>query len=277
MNTDVIIIRQFIQEHGTAAARALEKLEPEKLASFFDGTSTELLKELVPLMNPHLLSMVFEKMNEEKVIKLFESQDVQFVVLMIRMLNHSLSEIILNALSPEKSTSARRMIKYLKNSVGAHMDPSVLTLQEDITIKEALAETSRYKEKVHPNLFVLTSDRKIKGVINLSELITNDPQKKISLIMHTRIPTIPPETPIQSILQHHGWATYYVMPVVDQTSMFLGAIRLETIRSIMVKSEKSFEELSQATINALGELYQIGWSGLIKSATELKSGQTNDQ
>jgi magnesium transporter len=276
MNTDLIIIRQFIHDHGIEAARALEKLEPDRLASFFNETSMELLIEVVPRMNPHMMSMVFEKMKQDKVIKLFESLGIQFVVLSIRMLNHKLSESILNAISPEKSTSVRRMIKYLETSVGAYMDPTVLTLSEGMTIKEALAEIRRYKERIHSDLFVLTSNRKLKGIVNLSELITNDPEKEISQIMNTRIPTISPETPIQSILHHQEWADYYALPVVDRTSLFLGAIRLETIRSILVKSDKKFEELSQTAINALGELYQIGLSGLIKSATDLPSGQTKE-
>jgi magnesium transporter len=276
MNTDLIIIRRFIQEHGREAARTLEKLDPEKLAPFFDITSTELLLGVVPSMNPHLLSKVFEKMKQDQVIKLFESLDIQFVVLVVSMLNHNLSEIILNGLSPGKSTAVRRMIHYLENSVGGHMDPTVLTLSEGMTIQEALAETRRYKEKIQPDLFVLTPERKIKGAVNLSELITHDPQMEISRIMHTGISTIPPETPIESILHHPAWAEYYALPVVDKTSLFLGAIRLETIRSILLKSGRKVEESNQTVINALGELYQIGLSGLIKSATDFKSVQTEN-
>jgi magnesium transporter len=272
MNTDLIIIKQFMQEHGMAAARALEKLEPERLAPFFNKTSTELLREVVPRMNPHLLSMVFVSMKPEKVIRLFESLDVQFVVLSIRMLDHNLSEIILNGFSPEKSTAVRQMMKYLENAVGSHMDPAVLTLSERMTVEEALVEIRRYKEKIHADLFVLSSERKIKGVVNLSEMITNNPEKEIRHIMNPSIPAISPETPIQSILHHYEWAEYYALPVVDRTSLFLGAIRLETIRSILVKSDKKFDEQSQTAINALGELYQIGLSGLIKSATDLKTG-----
>ena len=74
------------------------------------------------------------------------------------------------------------MLKYPENSVGSHMDPTVLTLSDGMTVKEALAEAKRHKNKISPDLFVLTSDRRLAGVINLSDLISEDPENEIRLI-----------------------------------------------------------------------------------------------
>jgi magnesium transporter len=276
MDTDAIVIKQFIKENGKEAARALEYLEPVKLAVFFNDFSDELSLEVIPLMNPHLMSTVFELMQQEKVIQLFESMEIHYTVFSIRMLNEVLAEKILNTLSSEKSIQIRRLLKFLENSVGSYMDPAVLTLSDRMTVKEALAEVRRHKNKISPDLFVLTSDRRLAGVINLSDLITGDPENEIRSIMNNKIITIPPETPVQSILSHQEWLDYYALPVVDQTSVFLGAIRLETIRSILVDSEKRKEGLSQTAISALGELYQIGLAGLLKSATDIKSGPSKE-
>ena len=276
MNTDAIIIEQFIQEHGKEAARALENLEPDKLAAFFNDTLDDLLLEVIPLMNPQFMATVFELMNQEKVVQVFEALEIHYTVLSIRMLNEDLAEKILNTLSSEKSTFIRRLLKYLENSVGSYMDPTVLTLSDGMTVKQALAEAKRHKKKISPNLFVLTSNRRLAGVINLSDLIAEDPQNEIRLIMNNEIITIPPETPIQSILNHQEWTDYYALPVVDQTSVFLGVIRLETIRSILVNTDIRKEDPGKTAISALGELYQIGLAGLLKSATDLKSGQSKE-
>jgi magnesium transporter len=276
MDTDVIIIKQFIKEYGNEAARALENIEPDKLAAFFNDISDELSLQVIPLMNPHIMSTVFELMQQEKVIQLLEALEIHYAVLSVRMMNEALAEKILNILSSEKSTLIRRLLKYLENTVGSYMDPAVLTLSDRMTVKEALAEAKRHKKKISPDLFVLTSDRRFAGVINLSDLIAVDPEKEIRLIMNNTIITIPPDTPVQSILRHHEWMDYYALPVVDQTSVFLGAIRLETIRSILVDSDKRKEDLGQTAINALGELYQIGLAGLLKSATDIKSASSKE-
>ena len=276
MDTDLIIIKKFIKEYGNEAARALENMEPDKLAAFFTDISEELSLEVIPLMNPHLMSTVYELMQQEKVVQLFESMEMHYTAFSIRMMNEDLAEKILNTLSAEKSTFVRRLLKYLENSVGSHMDPAVLTLSDRMTVKEALAEAKKHKKKISPDLFVLTSDRRLAGVISLSDLIAADPGNEIRLIMNSKIITIPPETPVQSILCHQEWRDYYALPVVDKTSVFLGSIRLETIRSILVDSDKRKEHLGQTAISALGELYQIGLAGLLKSATDIKSASSKD-
>jgi len=276
MDTDLIIINKFIKEYGNEAARALENMEPDKQAAFFNDISDELSLDVIPLMNPHLMSTVYELMQQEKVVQLFESMEMHYTAFSIRMMNEDLAEKILNTLSAEKSTFIKRLLKYLENSVGSHMDPAVLTLLDRMTVKEALAEAKRHKKKISPDLFVLTSDRRLAGVISLSDLIAADPGNEIRLIMNSKIITIPPETPVQSILNHQEWRDYYALPVVDKTSVFLGSIRLETIRSILVDSDKRKEDLGQTAISALGELYQIGLAGLLKSATDIKSASSKD-
>ena len=277
MDTDAIIIKQFIKEHGNEAARALENLEPDKLAAFFNDTLDDLLLRVIPLMNPQLMSTVFELMDQKKAVQLCETMEINHTVLLIRMMNVDLADRIVNTLSSEKSTVIRRMLKYPENSIGSHMDPTVLTLSDGMTVKEALAEAKRHKKKISPDLFVLRSDRRFAGVINLSDLISEDPENEIRLIMNDKIITIPPETPVQSVLSHQEWTDYYALPVVDQTSVFLGAIRLETIRSILVDSDKRKDELGQTAISALGELYQIGLAGLLKSATDLRSASSKEK
>ncbi|KPL14097.1 MAG: hypothetical protein AMS26_11890 [Bacteroides sp. SM23_62] len=276
MNTDTIIIKQFIQEHGKEAAQALETIEPDKLATFFNDTPVELLLEVIPLINPHLMSTVFELMQKKKVVQLFESLEIHYTVLSIRMMNEGLAEKINSQLSSERSTYIRRLLKYPENSVGSYVEPAVLNLTEKMTVKEALEEAKRYKKKIYPILYVLTPDRKLAGAINLSDLITQHPEREIRSIMKTKVITIPPETPVQSILYHQGWTDYFALPVVDQSSIFMGVISLETIRSILAKSDRRLEEPGQTAISALGELYKIGLASLIRSATDFKPGTSKE-
>ena len=138
-------------------------------------------------------------------------------------------------------------------------------------VKDALGIIKKLKKKVQPQLFVLGTDRKLMGFLLVSELITAGPGQEIKSIMSTQITALSPETPIQSVLSHPEWANYYALPVVDNHSFFLGAIKLESIRSVQVRSAFKGEESGQATVKALGELYRIGLSGLLRSAADLKT------
>lgn len=273
MNSESILLQRFLQEHSLVAARKLEDIEADKLVDFFNDTPVEWLLDVVPLMNPQILSVVFEKLDQDVLVLFFESLELKFAVFLMRMLNDDLADGLLIRLSTEKAESVKRLLLYLDHTVGAHMDPVVFTLSENLTIKEALAVLTKHKRRIQPHLFVNSSDRKLVGVIALSDIITGDPDGEIKSIMNTKYTTLSPETPIQSVVSHHGWQSLYALPVVDYSSIFLGVISLESIRSVLASSGTEPEDMSRMTVNALGELYRLGLSGLVRSVTELRNSR----
>ena len=271
MDSDSTIIEHFIFKYSKEASGALQEFEPAELVPFFENTSADVLCALIQEMNPQLVLQVFELMKKETVIQLFELMKIPLAELLIRMMSVTENEQILSSLSPEKSLHIKRLLKYLKTSVGSYVDQTVFTLNENLIVKEALAQAKRHTSSLEPELFVLTQERKLVGVVNISKLITELPNKEIRSIMETRLNTISPETPIQSVINHPGWQDQYLMPVVDKLQVFLGAISLATVRKIKNKSDKILEDHSKDTIGALGDLYHIGIAGLLRVATDFKS------
>lgn len=271
MDSDSIFIEQFILKHSKEASKALEKFEPDELLPFFENNSVAVVLSLVQEMNPQMVLQVFKLLKEETAVRLFEAMKIPLAELFIRMMPVSEGEKVLNSLSQEKSLHIRRLLKYLKTSVGSYVDQTVFTLNENLTVKEGLAQAKRHASSLEPELFVLTSERKLVGVIKLSNLITELPKKEIRAIMETSLNTIAPEAPLQSVLNHHGWLDHYVMPVVDTSQVFLGVISLATVRKVTIISDNTLKDHSKDTIGALGDLYQIGIAGLLRVATDFKS------
>lgn len=271
MNTDSILIGQFIKEKSKVAATALEDLEYEKLAAFFLDSPKEWLMEVLPHMNARGMSEVFERMDPERLGSLLDSMELAHSIASIRMMKKELADAMLDKLSKEKSALVKRLLQYLNHTVGASMDALCFTLSDNLTVKEALATLKKLKAKIPPELFVIDSGRKLVGVVSLSDLITGKTGHEIRSIMKTRLTTLSPETPIQSLINHPQWLEFYALPVVDRTSVFLGAISLETIRSIVFQPGTKGDDMGQLAISALGELYRLGLAGLLRSAVELDS------
>jgi magnesium transporter len=271
MNSDLILIRRYMQGHSQMAARTLEVIDTENLAGFFTDSPNEWLLKVIPHMDPHRMSEVFEKMKPEKLVSLIESMDLAHAVLSIRMMNQDLANNVLSKISKEKSVSVNQLLHYLDHTVGAYMDTKVFTLGENLTVKEAMANIKKHKGLIQPQLFVLGAERKLLGIISLSELIRGEPGANIKSMMVTNLTALSPETPVESVLSRPEWENFYALPVADPASIFLGAIRLETIRSKLTRSVSKEEEMGQMTIAALGELYRLGLAGLLKSATDIQS------
>lgn len=276
MNSDEVIIRKFLEEHGHSAAGVLEKLNVEKIAAFFDHTPTDWLAHIVPELNSHLTQQVLEKVDDLKVIEMFETLPVPYAEQLIRKMNKERADGILNQLSKERSSQIRSLLKYPKESVGSYMDPAVFTIQERMTIEDAVTQIKKFKSDIDPNIYVLKSDGKLIGTVRISDLFSKDPHTEITKIMNKNFPTIPPETPFQSLLNHDDWMKLYTLPVVDKNGVFQGVIRLETIRKVTLKPDKKIDKQTLTTINALGELFQIGLGALLRSATDFKMKDTKE-
>ncbi len=269
MKSDSILIKEFMLENSKAAARALEEVEPEKLAGFFNDTPLNWLLGVFPHMNPNVILKVFEGMDRQKLVQLLESMQMNHLVVSIRMMNENLAEEMLNALSAEKSAAVKGLLHYFDDTLGAHMDVGVLTLQENLSVKEALELIKKQKDEVPPELYIVREDRSLLGLISLSALIVADKGQEIRSMMRTDLNTLSPETPLQAVLTNQDWKKFYTLPVVDKDSLLLGVIKLETIRSILLHSGSRAEETGQLTINALGELYRLGLAGLLRTAADL--------
>jgi Mg/Co/Ni transporter MgtE len=94
------------------------------------------------------------------------------------------------------------------------------------------------------------------------------PGAKLSEVMHTEISYLPADLHYQAILNHPGWQAYHAMPVVGDAGVLWGVIDYDQLRYIesMIK-QKILPRQAIAASKALGELYQIGFSALIRSAT----------
>lgn len=252
------------------AAKALEEIEAKTLAEYLNTIPDELFHDVVPYLNPVFLSDVYTNMNQEKLLQLFEILDPSYTALAIKMMPPDLSEKILSGLSSDKSSSVKRQLRYFSNSLGSHMDPTVFTLKEGMTMKEAMSAIKKQKNRVQPHYYVVSSRRKLLGVLSLSEILTGKPGALIKSVMSKVTTALSPETPIQSVISHHEWNDFFALPVVDQSSLFLGVIRLETIRTVQLQEGNRVEDMGKETIGALGDLYRLGIAGLLRSATELK-------
>jgi Mg/Co/Ni transporter MgtE len=160
-------------------------------------------------------------------------------------------------------------MKYPINSVGAHVDPKVLTLDENTNIEDAMVRIKNHQADIHSLIFILTSEQELAGYIDLKSLISGNPSQPVRSIMKKDYPKIMGNMDIQILLNRDikdSWLLDF--PVIDINGVFLGVIDRKSVfekttgKDVMISREKQ-------TGMALGDLYQIGLSSLIGSVTEI--------
>ncbi len=69
---------------------------------------------------------------------------------------------------------------------------------------------------------------------------------------------------LASVLVHPAWLEFHTLPVLDEKDLFAGPLRYKTLRRLanQVDSRPPPDQVG----TALGELYRIGLSALVRSA-----------
>ena len=268
MSTEQIILEKFIHSHPVTVARILEKHSIEEIISILNEIPRQHTINVLNEFEPYTAIKILEMLDPSTSAEIAANLPIQVISVFLRQISLELQESILNQMPKEVAVPLKKSLQYPSNSAGALANPFVPALPEDITIKEALQRVQNRKDKLNHLIYIVNRNQVICGVISLKELLFANSQSLLSELMHIEVLAINANMNYRRILSHPGWQKSHLLPVVDENNILLGVIHHKTLRN-MDFNEKTNTQAMQIsnTSNALGELYKIGLSGLIKTAT----------
>jgi len=269
MNTDQKLLKRFIQNHTGDVLQIIEKLDNEEIAKLITILPSNEANLLLSQMDRNKAARCLQVVDIEIAIKLIEKLSPSMAVLILRQTDKHFHDSILDQLSLEHSKSIRQILAYPPDTVGAYLDPLAFTLQEDLSIGEGLEKIKEHHSNVLSHIFILSRIQLLVGFIQIKDLITNKKKKLIRAIMNPDPPKIHANINIRVLLEEQSWGeSFSVLPVVNVQNIFLGIIAKETLSNINLKERSLDRQAKQASIE-LGTLYQIGFSSLFRTASEI--------
>ncbi len=269
METENKILERFITNHTDETLQVIEKLGAEELVEFLKSLPIDISSMLLANLNRLKAAHCIEKADLTFAMELLETCAPSISANILRILDQKLIQTLLEKISSEHSNAIRQILNYPENSAGAYLDPRVFTLKENLNIGQALDLIRENNTYVQSHIFVLSSEQALVGCIELKNLITGDSSKPIRSIMKINIPEIVANINVQALID--GKIEYEelpILPIVDIHGVFLGVIDKKSLSALKFDKESKSNDIQQASI-ALGDLYQIGLSSLLRSTTEL--------
>ena len=268
MTNENIILEKFINDHPADAARILERSNIKEILVFLKDISLELAVRLYNHLDRETAAQCLEELDHKKSAAIVEKLDPFFASIFLKRVNKEKQQAILNVASANTPVILGRMLDYPEDSAGALADPLVFTLTEDCTVKEALARVRKHPETSIFYLYIVNRSQRLVGVINMRELMLARSGDQISVVMQSNVVRLSARLLFQDILNHAGWQDFHALPVVDDKDMLLGVIRYKTLRRIERESKKErVPRQNVAASNALGELFRLGFTALMRSTT----------
>lgn len=266
------MITRFVRSHPAEAARALEALGSEDVSAFFDDEPPEACAPVLTAMEPQAAAGVLSRVGDGAAAAIVGCLDLETASGLLRRIPPARRAKILGAADENLKDSLERVLHYPPNTAGSLMDPSALAVPADVRVREGLDLVLRHPERASYYLYVIDRTGALRGVINIRELMAGDPDAAVRDAMRPDPVRLSVMNHVIEILAHPGWLEYQVLPVVGENGRFEGALRHRTLRRLTREEPGLSEGGTPAAGGALGELFQIGLTGLASVTAAQPSG-----
>lgn len=202
------------------AFRLLSKEESIEVFEYLDPTVQQTLLED---FKRHDVQEIVGNMSPDDRARLFDELPAKVV------------RRLLQQLSPDERDATALLLGYAPNTAGRIMTPEYLSLKENITITQALAQIRSQADVRETIYYIYVTDdaRRLTGILSLRDLILAQPEETIGSIMTRDVVFVNTNTDQEEVartIQHYD---FVAIPVVDAEQRLVGIVTVDDVLDIL--------------------------------------------
>jgi len=235
--------KKFLSLDPADAADFLEETDPKTQKRFLSALSVELASDILVEMEENEIEDVVELFDSSKMAAMLSEMAPDDMADVFREIEHEKHEEILKKLSEDDRLVLKRLLGYEEDSAGDLMTPEVCTLQVSATVQEAIMAIANeeYEDPISM-IFAIDEDMKLKGGINISDLLSRPRSSKIGDVVEDVPVFAGPDEDQESIANNFVKYDLYVMPVLDEDGRLVGRITADDVMEVI--EEEALEDIA---------------------------------
>jgi len=223
------LVKRFIDVDPQQAALALEGLPEAEAAVLLCSLPLSAGASCLDHARPDFAAAVIQKLVPEPAAPILARMEPDHAADIIRALPEPARHGILAGLPPELSRRVCEMLTYPEGSAGRLMKTSVLSFHTDLKVREVIARLrAKATKRAHSYAYVVGSEHRLLGVLNMRDLIMAAPDQPLGEIMR-EVFSVPAFTDREELVHLARDRNYIYVPVVDAHGRLLGAVRAKDI------------------------------------------------
>lgn len=227
----------------------LERLDVDTQRQVLRKLNPEKVSEVVSEMDPDMSAELVSEMREHRAVSVLNEMEPDDAADIVRELEQEDRDRLLEGMQrsqPETAENVRELLEYPADTAGAIMNPHVATLDDQLTVDEAIGEVRRMRDEYENiyYLYVVDSGDVLEGVVSMRALMLAPKGAKVRDIMATNLIGLLSPTMDKEIVAHIMADTdYHTLPVVGENGELLGIITHDDVIDIM--REEGTEDLQK--------------------------------
>lgn len=246
------------------SARVLEKLPERDTVELFAGLETSTAGLVLEAMLPSGAARVVRALPVDASSELLSELPPRRASEILRLLDADARQSRLERMSEEPRRAAERMLRFPAGTAGALMEPRVVAFHLSRTASQALEEIRERALMVRFYVYVVDDRNVLRGALSIRELLNAPPDARLDAVMRQPAESLSARAGGRGILSHPAWKRLPLLPVVDEGGRLVGVFRYESLQALRGERGDTEEESPLGLALALGELFWIGASGLVR-------------
>ncbi|MDJ0732758.1 MAG: magnesium transporter [Nostocaceae cyanobacterium] len=202
------------------AFRLLSKAEAIEVYEYLDSSIQQRLIE--ELRSQEVLDLV-DRMSPDDRAKLFDELPAKIV------------NRLLEQLSPTERRATDQLLGYEADTAGRIMTPELISLKENLTVAQALERIRSLANasEIIYYLYITDNARRLTGIVSLRDLVTSQPEVKMSDIMTREVVFVYTDTDQEEVARLIQRYDFLAVPVVDREQRLVGIVTVDDVIDIL--------------------------------------------
>lgn len=226
--------RDLVENHPDDAVLLLERQAPTEVAELLARHPITATLPVWERLSPDVGIRALEALPPTQAVEILRHMDPSRAAAMLAMRDVEAREKYLERLQDTEAQELRAILSYPMDSAGALMDPRILLLRADTTVREALARIRALRRRGTRRLFVVDADNHLEGQVDIQDIATataNTRLEEIQRPVRAVVNALAPREEVVDILEQYRLTD---LPVVDADDRLIGAVRY---RNLMAAAE----------------------------------------
>jgi magnesium transporter len=249
--------------HPAEIASLLESLPPRQREIVWEFVEPEIEGDVLIELNEEARGQLISGMDAEELVAVAEAMEVDDLADLVGDLPETVNARLLRSLDMQDRERLSTVLAFETDSAGGLMNLDAVTVRPDVTLEVVLRYLRMRGELPDrtDRLFVVNRHDQYLGGIDITKLLTEDPDKTVGELMDSQVDGIAPQTAAREVAKLFEDRDLVSAAVVGADGKLLGRITIDDVVDV-IREEADHSVLSMAGLDEDDDMF----AGVVSSA-----------